>query len=65
MRAPHPDSSLSPQPPRTATAAGNAASSHLPGSTRKYTLYAKQALLSPHPRKLNPSREPEGEEGQC
>lgn len=29
--APHPDSSLLPQPPWTATAAGNAASSHLPG----------------------------------
>lgn len=61
MRAPHPNSSLWPQPPWTATAAGNAAPSHLPDSTRKHTLDAKQALLSP--RKLNSSREPEGEEG--
>ena len=63
MRAPHPDSSLSPQPPWTATIAGNAAPSHLPGSTRKHTLHAKQALLAP--RKLNSSREPAWEEGQC
>lgn len=49
MRTSHPDSSLSPQLPRTATAAGNTASSHLRSSTRKYTLHAKQALLSASP----------------
>lgn len=47
VRAPHPDSSLSPQPPRTATATGNAASSHLPGSTRKHTLHANQPSRAP------------------
>lgn len=65
VRTPHPDSSLSPQPPRTAAAAGNTSSSHLLVSTRKYTLRAKKAPTNPTPRKLNPSREPEGEEGQC
>lgn len=77
LRSPHPEeeeeeegragfppgSSLSPQPPWTATAAGNAASSHLRGSTRKHTLHAKQALLPSSP-EFNSSRETEGKVGK-
>lgn len=61
---PHPDSSLSPQLPWTATMAGNAAPSHLPVQPGN-TLSMLNNSPGPHPRKLNSSREPAWEEGQC
>lgn len=47
--APHPDSSLLPQTPWTATAAGNAASSHLPGAQPGNTLFMLSQPSRPHP----------------
>ena len=49
MLAPHPDSSLLPQPPWTATAAGNAASFPPPGAQPRNILFTLSQSSCPHP----------------
>lgn len=62
MRTPHPDSSLSPQPPWTATAAGNTASSHLPGLNPETHFLLSKASYSrpPTPGSSMPAASPRG-----